>query len=141
MTSPRNSPGLAPLALTSLGHAAPIVLIIEREAVLRQVLVRLLGGRYTLFAPPDGQAALDLLALIPVPDAVILDVTLPRTGGSAPGLAVEADPRLARVPVLCLTAGTLEVVAPDSARSVHHLTKPFRVADLLARLEAMVSSR
>ena len=105
------------------------------------MLGKMLGGTFTVYAAVDGLAALDLLAQIPTPDAIVLDVMMPRLDGLAVGRSIKADPRLDRVPILYLTAksGPYDIVAGINAGARHYLTKPFKMPELLARLNAMVA--
>jgi CheY-like chemotaxis protein len=126
--------------VASPGPNAPIVLVVEDEEELRVMLGKMLGGTYTVYAAADGLAALDLLAQIPPPDAIVLDVMMPRLDGLAVGRSIKTDPRLDRVPILYLTAkaGPYDVIAGINAGARHYLTKPFKMPDLLARLNTMV---
>jgi DNA-binding response OmpR family regulator len=137
--SPVTSKTVRPVA--SPGPNAPVVLVVEDEEELRLMLGKMLGGTFTVYAAVDGLAALDLLAQIPTPDAIVLDVMMPRLDGLAVGRSIKADPRLDRVPILYLTAksGPYDIVAGINAGARHYLTKPFKMQDLLARLEAMVT--
>jgi DNA-binding response OmpR family regulator len=126
--------------VASPGPTAPVVLVVENEDELRIMLAKMLGDTYTVYAASDGLAALDLLAQIPTPDAIILDVMMPRLDGLSVGRTVKADPRLDQVPILYLTAksGPMDVVAGINAGARHYLTKPFKMPDLLERLSGMV---
>lgn len=132
-------PGMGPCA--SPGPTAPVVLIVEDDESVRRMLVAILRDTYTVFEASDGQAALDLLARIPAPDAMILDVMMPRVDGFTVGRTLKANPRLKGVPILYLTAkdGVLDVVAGINAGARHYMTKPFLKVELLTRLAAMVS--
>jgi DNA-binding response OmpR family regulator len=136
--SPVVSKTVRPIA--SPGPTAPVVVIVEDQDELRVMLGRMLGATFTVYAAADGMAALDLLAQIPAPDAIVLDVMMPRLDGLAVGRSIKSDPRLDRVPILYLTAksGPYDVVAGINAGARHYLTKPFKMPDLLARLNAMV---
>jgi DNA-binding response OmpR family regulator len=127
----------------SPGPDAPVVLVVEDDAAVRQMLVKMLGVRYSVFAAADGMAAFDLLAQMPSVDAIVLDVMLPGVDGLTIGRKVKSDPRLQRVPILYLTAkdGLLDIVAGINAGARHYITKPFDMAALLARVEAMVVRR
>jgi DNA-binding response OmpR family regulator len=137
----------APVALKAIrpvaspGPNAPVVLVVEDEDELRVMLAKMLGATFTVYAASDGLAALDLLAQIPTPDAIVLDVMMPRLDGLAVGKSIKTDPRLERVPILYLTAktGPYDIVAGINAGARHYLTKPFKMPDLLARLNAMVA--
>ena len=126
--------------VASPGPKAQVVLVVEDEDELRLMLSKMLGDIYTVYAAADGLAALDLLAQIPAPDAIILDVMMPGLDGLAVGRSIKSDPRLDRVPILYLTAktGPLDIIAGINAGPRHYLTKPFKMPDLLARLSGMV---
>jgi DNA-binding response OmpR family regulator len=136
-------PGAAPRAAASPGPTAPVILVVEDDAALRWMLVRMLGTKYTVFVAADGREALDLLAQIPTVDGIVLDVMLPRLDGLVVGRRVKADHRMARVPILYLSAknGALDIVAGINAGARHYITKPFLMADLLARLDSSVVHR
>jgi DNA-binding response OmpR family regulator len=127
--------------VASPGPNAPVVLVVEDEEELRLMLGKMLGGTFTVYAASDGLAALDLLAQIPRPDAIVLDVMMPRLDGLAVGRSIKSDPRLDQVPILYLTAksGPYDIIAGINAGARHYLTKPFKMPELLARLNAMVA--
>ena len=73
-----------------------------------------------------------------VPDAVLLDIMLPDTDGLAIMRRLRADRLTATVPIMMLTAKDTEldkVMALDGGAD-DYLTKPFRVAELRARVAA-----
>jgi DNA-binding response OmpR family regulator len=133
----------APQPAASPGPNAPVLLVVEDEALVRWMLVRLLGATYTVFVASDGREALDLLAQIPIVDGIVLDVTLPGMDGLTVGRRVKADRRTAGVPIFYLSGkgGALDVIAGINAGARHYITKPFLMGDLLARLEASVVHR
>jgi two-component system response regulator MprA len=114
------------------------VLVVDDEPAVRRALERALRlDSYDVALAADGQEALDALAQSP-PDAVILDVSMPRLDG----LEVCRRMRQAgdRTPVLMLTARDaiddrvqgLDVGADD------YLVKPFALRELQARLRALL---
>ena len=114
-----------------------ILLVDDEPAVLEAVdrALRLEGYETELAA--DGQAALDALAAA-APDALVLDVLMPRVDG----LEVCRRLRAAgdRTPVLVLTARD---AVPDRVRGLDagaddYLVKPFALEELLARLRALL---
>jgi DNA-binding response OmpR family regulator len=131
------------MATHSPGDLKPRLLVVEDEEAMRTMLARMLGETYTVFTAADGVVALDLLARIEVPDAIVLDVMMPRVDGFELARRIKLDPRLQRVPILYLTAktGLLDVVAGINAGARHYMTKPFKMPDLLARLDRMVGPR
>lgn len=111
----------------------PLVLIVEDEAqVLRFLRASLSSQGYRLVEAGTGQAALRDARQY-VPDLVLLDLGLPDMDG------IEVARRLrewSAVPVLVLSARGQErdKVAALDAGADDYLTKPFGLAELLARM-------
>ena len=115
------------------------ILVVDDERAVRDSLRRALElDGYRVELAEDGEQALRRLDLEPAPDAVILDVLMP----GADGLEVCRRLRAAGngVPVLMLTARA-EIdsrVAGLDAGADDYLPKPFALAELLARLRALL---
>jgi two-component system response regulator MprA len=114
------------------------ILVVDDEPAVRTSLERALSlDGYDVDLAADGAAALDRLAAAP-PDAVILDVSMPRVDG----LEVCRRMRQAgdRTPVLMLTARDAidDRVAGLDAGADDYLVKPFALRELLARLRALL---
>jgi len=115
------------------------VLVVDDERAVRESLKRALELEgYTIELAEDGERALALLVKPRDADAVILDVLMP----GIDGLEVCRRLRAAgnSVPVLMLTARA-EVdsrVAGLDAGADDYLPKPFALAELLARLRALL---
>jgi two-component system, OmpR family, response regulator MprA len=115
------------------------ILVVDDERAVRDSLRRALELEgYGVELAEDGEQALRRLEVEPQPDAVILDVLMP----GADGLEVCRRLRNAgnAVPVLMLTARS-EVdsrVAGLDAGADDYLSKPFALAELLARLRALL---
>jgi two-component system, OmpR family, response regulator len=113
------------------------VAICEDDAALRSVLARSVkaAGHEVVLARTGTEA----LALFPgaAPDVVILDIGLPDSDGRDVCLALKAGGMAA--PVLFLTArdGVHDKVAGFEAGADDYLTKPFELAELLARIGAL----
>jgi CheY-like chemotaxis protein len=119
---------------------APVVVVAEDDDAVREMLVRVLGRRYTVYAAADGRDAVDLLARLPAPDAIVLDVMLPGVDGLTIARGIRRDPARRAVPFLFLTARNAlqDVVDGINAGARHYLTKPFQIGDLLGKLEKMM---
>jgi two-component system response regulator MprA len=115
------------------------ILVVDDERAVRESLRRALElESYDVELAADGEEALRRLELQPSPDAVILDILMP----GVDGLEVCRRLRVSdnHVPVLMLTARA-EVdsrVAGLDAGADDYLPKPFALAELLARLRAML---
>jgi two-component system response regulator RegX3 len=117
---------------------APRVLVVEDEPSLRGALCDGLGARgYEVAAAADGDEGLRAGRDGAV-DLVVLDVMLPRRDGFDVCAALRAErPRL---PILLLTARATEddVLRGFRAGADDYVTKPFSLAQLGARLEALL---
>ena len=69
-----------------------------------------------------------------------LDVLMPKLDGLAVCRAIRADPELATVPVLLLTARAMDkdVEIGFDVGATDYLTKPFSPRELLVRVQAML---
>ncbi len=115
----------------------PRVLVVEDDAAIGQVLQRSLQLEgYEVVIAPDGVAALEQ-AYDFEPDAVILDLGLPRLDGIDVAKRIRKD---SDVPILILTAreGLESRVAGLDAGADDYLVKPFERQELLARVRAML---
>jgi two-component system KDP operon response regulator KdpE len=120
---------------TSAGHPRVRVLVVEDEAALSRALrINLRARGYAVATAPTGREALAEASAHP-PDAVILDLGLPDVDG------VEVIRELrgwSRAPVIVLSGRTGsgdKITALDSGAN-DYVTKPFAMAELLARLRA-----
>lgn len=75
-----------------------------------------------------------------VPDLVILDVMLPGRDGFAILQDIREKPTLSKVPVMMVTAKTLEMdkIRGLDAGADDYLTKPFGIMEFLARVRAIL---
>jgi two-component system, OmpR family, response regulator MprA len=115
------------------------VMVVDDERAVRDSLRRALELEgYDVELAADGEEALERLAQNGEPDAVVLDILMPKMDG------LEVCRRLRReghrLPVLMLTARD-EVenrVAGLDAGADDYVTKPFALEELLARLRALL---
>jgi two-component system, OmpR family, response regulator MprA len=115
------------------------ILVVDDEPAVRESLRRALAlDGYEVELATDGEEALTRLNAATQPDAVILDILMPGIDG------LEVCRRLrstgSELPVLMLTARA-EVdsrVAGLDAGADDYLPKPFALAELLARLRALL---
>jgi two-component system OmpR family response regulator len=113
------------------------VLLIEDEAAIRgAVTTALAEAGYLVREQPDG-TQLRCLADTFRPDLAILDITLPGPDGLALARALRTRGNL---PILFLTArdGIDDRLAGFAAGADDYLVKPFALAELLARVHALL---
>jgi two-component system response regulator MprA len=114
------------------------ILVVDDDRAVRESLRRSLSfNGYSVELAQDGQEALDLITR-ERPDAVVLDVMMPRLDG------LEVCRRLRSsgddLPILVLTArdSVSERVAGLDAGADDYLPKPFALEELLARMRALL---
>jgi DNA-binding response OmpR family regulator len=119
-------------------NAEPLVLVVDDEASVRQALERALRLEgFAVSTAGGGREALEAVAARP-PAVVVLDVTMP----DLDGIQVVKRMRASGVDVpVCILSARDEVddrVAGLQAGADDYLVKPFAIAELTARLEALL---
>ncbi|GAB3870622.1 response regulator transcription factor [Kibdelosporangium lantanae] len=115
------------------------ILVVDDDRAVRESLRRSLQfNGYQVEVASDGQQALDAIGSGSRPDAMVLDVMMPRLDG----LQVCRQLRSSGddLPILVLTARDLvsDRVAGLDAGADDYLPKPFALEELLARLRALL---
>ena len=106
------------------------ILLIEDDADLADALTEVLKMEgYRIRHALDGAAALALLSGAELPDLILLDLMMPKMNGWEFREAQLRDPRLAKIPVVVLSA-TGERARPIDATRI--LRKPVTLEVLLA---------
>jgi CheY-like chemotaxis protein len=105
------------------------VLVVEDDRDIRECMADALEMEgYAVMCAGNGREALDQLRRGPRPDLILLDLLMPVMSGWEFRQAQLADPLLAGIPVVIVSAS-----APgDGARPDRHLPKPFGIDELLA---------
>ncbi|MGY1590560.1 ATP-binding protein [Geodermatophilus sp. SYSU D00708] len=115
------------------------VLVVDDNADMRAYLTRLLAPHWTVRTATDGRAALESVAAAR-PDVVVTDVMMPGLDGFGLLRALRADPATRALPVVMLTAraGQEAAVEGFDAGVDDYLPKPFRSAELVGRVRAVL---
>jgi two-component system, OmpR family, response regulator MprA len=138
MAGPDDEPGSqAPFRLNR-HHRTMHILVVDDDRAVREAVGRALRQEgYEVEAAGDGGQALQHMEERP-PDAVVLDVLMPPPNG----LEVARELRKAgdRTPILMLTArdAVEDRVEGLDAGADDYLVKPFALAELLARVRALL---
>ena len=116
------------------------VLVVEDEPDIRSLIVHHLEREgFRCRTAGNGSEALARLRSTP-PDLVVLDLMLPGMDGLEVCRRVRADPAIAAVPIIMLTAKTDEVdrVVGLEMGADDYLAKPFSTKELVARVRAVL---
>jgi twitching motility two-component system response regulator PilG len=108
------------------------ILVVDDEALLRTMLGDALEeAGYTVVLAENGQTAL-ACAKVYRPDCILLDIMMPELDGYDTCAALKADPELAAIPVILISATTdLRVVdRAEQVGAVEVLPKPVPVPQL-----------
>ena len=112
------------------------ILIAEDEPHIVRFLAKGLHAQgHSTASAPDGESAL-YMARTGEFDLMLLDLGLPKLDGS--GVLTELRRQQIRLPIIVLTARSSpdDIVASLDGGADDYLTKPFRLAELLARVRA-----
>jgi CheY-like chemotaxis protein len=117
---------------------APLILLVEDDAAIRETVSECLSSEgYRVDAVEHGAEALARLTSGERPALVLLDLVMPVMNGAELVARVRAEPALAALPVLLMTAA---ITAPREALPEVDATlvKPFDLDDLLAAVARLV---
>ena len=117
------------------------IVVADVGIVIRDLVVfKLRQAGHDVQAVEDGAAAVEACQAGP-PDLVVLDVMMPGMGGLDATRALRLDPRLARVPVILLTARAQEsdIEQGFGAGADDYVVKPFSPRELASRVAAVLA--
>ncbi|MDN4470825.1 MAG: putative bifunctional diguanylate cyclase/phosphodiesterase [Gordonibacter urolithinfaciens] len=120
------------------------VLVVDDNAVNRRLLARILADDYLVAEAADGREALERLRDDPAGvSAVLLDIVMPVMDGYAVLEAMQADPDLARIPVIVTTQqeGDESEVQALSRGASDFLSKPYKPLIIKHRLTNIIKNR
>ncbi|MEM6452353.1 MAG: response regulator [Cyanobacteria bacterium P01_D01_bin.105] len=115
---------------------AEILVVDDTPANLKVVSEVLSPAGYRLAIATNGERALKQLQR-QTPDLILLDIQMPGMDGFEACEAIKANPDLSHIPIIFLTALSDDdsIVKGFSLGAVDYVTKPFREAELLARVQ------
>jgi PAS domain S-box-containing protein len=128
-------------ARPSRPRTAQRVVVADDNADMREYVRRLLIDQYEVEAVADGRAAL-AAARTRRPELIISDVMMPQLDGFGLIRELRADPELAAIPVILLSARAGEEARLEGLGkgADDYLVKPFSPRELLVRVGALVRS-
>jgi putative two-component system response regulator len=116
------------------------VLLVDDTLENMDILVATLGDEVEVAVAMDGDSALEAVAE-EKPDLVLLDIEMPGIDGYEVFRRLKDDPSTSSIPIVFLSARS---DPEDKARgiemgAVDFITKPFTVADLLAKVRSILT--
>lgn len=112
------------------------ILVVEDDFDVRESLKDTLEDEgYQVASAADGLEALEYLDAHAAPALILLDWMMPRCDGAQFLARKQANPRIASIPVVLLTADIQKGGKTEALRSGAFLTKPVMLPDLLATVE------
>ena len=124
-------------------HTMPVVLIVDDLKENIEIAASILGTEdYEVLSAMSGPAALEIVSFRDV-DLILLDVLMPEMTGFEACHRLKENRATRDIPVIFLTAlsDTESLVEGFEAGAVDYVTKPFNVAELLARVRTHLRLR
>lgn len=118
----------------------PIILIVDDNPINIDILLETLKGDYSFGVAKNGQKALEYLEKNK-PDLILLDVMMPEIDGFEVCAKLKANPRLSDIEVIFITAlNDAKYIAQGfELGAVDYITKPFKAAEVRARVQTHMS--
>ena len=118
---------------------APLLLVVEDNPDMRAFISQSLARRYRIVTAADGQLGLEA-ARRHRPDMIVSDVQMPNMDGFEMVENLRKDKTFDKTPIVMLTAKTGSDAAVKGLRlgAVDYINKPFKLAELEARIAAQL---
>jgi DNA-binding response OmpR family regulator len=119
------------------------ILVVDDSRTIAWILKDTLeAAGYDVRCVHDGDQALRFLATY-LPDAMILDTSMPRVSGFEVLRKIKASPKTSMVPVIMLTASGChdDVLASYQLGADYYITKPFKQTELLHGLDLVLGRK
>jgi DNA-binding response OmpR family regulator len=117
------------------------ILVVDDQEPIRELLTHVLQKEgYEVILAPDGLEAIRLVES-KRPHLVILDVRMPELDGVETCWRLRSQERTRSTPIIIATAFGEVVVEALDAGADDFVTKPFHMADVLARVKALLKVR
>lgn len=117
--------------------ARPRLLVVDDQPINIQTLYQIFHADHEVFVATSGEQALAFCRGNPLPDLILLDVVMPGLDGLAVCQQLKADPVLANIPVIFVTAcmDPADETRALEAGGVDFITKPVNPMVVRARVK------
>ncbi|NIM11457.1 MAG: response regulator [Candidatus Aminicenantes bacterium] len=129
--------------IKAVGPGKTSILIVDDMPQNLQVLVNILREKdYKISVAPGGRKALEMVNIF-LPDLILLDIVMPQPDGFQVCKKLKASPKTKDIPIIFLSAKTEteDIVKGFELGAVDYVTKPFKKAELLARISTHLELR
>ncbi|MDQ3756252.1 MAG: response regulator [Actinomycetota bacterium] len=119
------------------------VLVVDDDPVIQKLLqVNFEMEGYSVITAGDGEEGL-AKAQAERPDAVVLDVMMPKMDGLEVARRLKGDPETQGIPIVLLSAKAqqADIQAGTATGAEEYLTKPFDPLELLQRVGELIARR
>ena len=119
-----------------------IVLVIDDHDDVRAYIKQCLDDKFEVIDAGSGQEGFDK-GIHRVPDLIVLDVMMPEEDGFVMVKKIRGNDVLSHIPIVMLTAsaGSEERLRGLEAGADDYMTKPFNKAELVVRVENLITMR
>ena len=117
-----------------------LILVVEDDATMQKMALKILRSRgFRCELAHNGREAVTMAAKLK-PGLILMDLSLPEMNGWEATRALKADPALARIPVVAITAHAMvgDRETALAAGCAECLTKPYELDELIALVERYV---
>lgn len=126
--------------IKSVGPGKTSILIVDDVPKNIQVLVNILREKdYKISVALGGRKALEMVDIF-LPDLILLDIVMPQPDGFQVCKKLKASPKTKDIPIIFLSAKTEtgDIVNGFDLGAADYVTKPFKKAELLARINTQL---
>jgi len=117
-----------------------LILVVEDDAIMQKMALKILRSRgFSCELAVTGHDAV-AKALALRPGLILMDLSLPEMNGWEATRALKADPALARIPVVAVTAHAMvgDKETAIAAGCAECVTKPYELDELIAVVERYI---
>ncbi len=119
-------------------HATPTVLVVDDDREISQCLsVRLHSAGFEVTSAYDGEEGL-VSARAQHPDAIVLDVRMPKKDGLTVLRELRTDPATKETPVVVLSASVRDQQVALQSGASYFVRKPYEADDVLSAIESSI---
>ena len=124
-----------------MGQPATILIIDDDSSVRKVAQFRLERAGYRILTAANGEEGLEL-AKAQQPDAILLDILMPKMDGREVLRRLKADPAMHVIPVILLTVVEAhdELYDPIGPGWVDRISKPYNPDHLLQKVQAVLTA-